>query len=458
MNLTRELLNKFAASMEDEIAYRICFQLSRVVLDEERKVLRILSDDPTMYTLIKESYMDKLREALEAVLGKGWDLEVLLEAQSSLDPVSDNGEHELLTYRLTPTEADLYSLNPRYTFDNFVTGRGNQFAYAAALAVAQSVVSGGEKTYNPLFIYGSSGLGKTHLLQAIGNYILKRKPETKVVYSTSEQFTNEYIEASVKRRDLERLNERYRKNVDVLLLDDIQFIEDKDKTQLALFHIFNELYERGKQIVIASDRPPKALKLLTERLRTRFESGLIVDVQPPDFETRKAILQKKLESRKDIYVHDEVLDFIAQHFRRNVRELEGALIRVIAYAEVRSVEERTVVDLDIAREALQSLLPEDSSPITPKAIKEVVARYFGITVDDLMSSRRDKKVLYPRQVAMYLMRDLLGLPYKTIGEEFGGKDHTTVMHAYQKILKGLSTQRIHDDLKNIKAILLGDKE
>ncbi len=440
MKLPREFLDDVISSL-GEFGYQLCFQFSRAFLDEKEKKLKLVSGDKETYELIKESYLDKLSELVVHYLGSEWEAEVLLD-----EPQPPGESLREVTGSL---------LNPMYTFDNFVTGSGNQFAYAAALTVAQSVVTDSQRRYNPLFIYGKAGLGKTHLLQAIGNYILKKRSDIKVLYSTTEQFTNDLINAMLRKRTLEEFHNKYRKT-DVLLLDDIQFIENKERTQEELFHTFNDFYEKGKQIVIASDRPPKAIRLLEERVRSRFESGLIVDVQPPDFETRKAILKKKLEIYDKVIVEEEVLDYIAQHFRNNVRELEGALKRVLAYADIKSTDIQTVVTLDIAKEALKNLIADETIDLTPKIIKEKVANYFGITVEDLISSKREKRVLYPRQIAMYLMRDLLGLPFKTIGEEFGGRDHSTVMHAYQKIAKSLTTPKVHDDLRNLKKALLGE--
>ncbi len=444
MSFPRGFLEEFMDSM-GELAYNLCFNVSRAYVDRDSQRVFILTDNEYMYNLISDSFTEKLSELTKTYFGPDWEVEVTLKGEGASEDQKLESE---------PVQSRYSTLNPRYTFDNFVTGSGNQFAYAAALAVAQAVVQGSQKTYNPLFIYGKAGLGKTHLMQAIGNYITRRTPHIVVLYSSTERFTNELINA-LKERKLEEFHRKYRQ-VDVLLLDDVQFIAGKERTQEELFHTFNELYDRSKQIVLASDRPPKSIYLLEERLRSRFESGLIVDVQPPDYETRKAILRKKVELERNVIVEEEVIDYIAQNFRNNVRELEGALIRVIAYANTKTLTDPTVVTLDLAKEALADIIGEEIGKLTPLKIKEVVAQHFGLTVEDLSSPSREKRFMYPRQIAMYLMRDLLGMSFKLIGEEFGGKDHTTVMYSYQKIKKQLSNQRVHNDLKVLKMKLLGD--
>ncbi len=456
MMFPKAFLDEFTESM-GELAYNLCFNVSEAYVDKDRRKVVVLTDNEYMYNLIRDSFLDKLLELTKEYFGEDWDVDIRYHKKKTTGAdglgLRDSTEYAPEANKQL-SHIPYSTLNPRYTFDNFVTGSGNQFAYAAALAVAQAVVQGSQKTYNPLFIYGKAGLGKTHLMQAIGNYIVKRVNNVVVLYSSTEKFTNELINA-LKERKLEEFHRKYR-NVDVLLLDDVQFIAGKERTQEELFHTFNELYDRSKQIVIASDRPPKSIYLLEERLRSRFESGLIVDVQPPDFETRKAILRKKIELEKNLLVEEEVIDYIAQHFRNNVRELEGALIRVIAFANTRSLSDPTVVTLDIAMEALSDMIGDRSKELTPARIKESVAEYFGITLDELVSPSREKRLLYPRQIAMYLMRDLLGMSFKQIGEEFGGKDHSTVMYSYQKIKKQLSNQKVHNDLKNIKGKLLDE--
>ncbi|MGH2424833.1 MAG: chromosomal replication initiator protein DnaA [bacterium] len=319
-------------------------------------------------------------------------------------------------------------LSPKYTFDTFVIGSGNRFAHAAAMAVAEAPA----RAYNPLFIYGGVGLGKTHLLQAIGHYVVHRKQLHRVAYISSEKFTNELINSIRDDRTLE-FRTKYR-NVDVLLIDDIQFLAGKERTQEEFFHTFNTLHEASRQIIISSDRPPKEIPTLEDRLRSRFEWGLIADIQPPDVETRIAILRKKAEL-DGIEVPDEVAEFIAQRIQSNIRELEGALVRVVAYANLT----RSTITVDLASEILKELLPiSPARPITIPAIQKAVAAHFGIRVEEMRAKRRTKGVAFPRQVAMYMARELTDSSLPRIGEEFGGRDHTTVMHACDRVKEALN--------------------
>lgn len=314
-------------------------------------------------------------------------------------------------------------LNPKYRFETFVVGPSNEFAHAAALAAAEAP---GE-AYNPLFLYGGVGLGKTHLMQAIGHYVHSQHRDLSVVYVSSETFTNDLIR-SLGRKSMVDFRALYR-SVDVLLVDDIQFVAGKESTQEEFFHTFNALYEAGRQIVISSDRPPKEIPTLEERLRSRFEWGLTADIQPPDFETRTAILRRKALS-ENLHLPDEVLNYIASQVHSNIRELEGALIKVIATASLRSCP----VTLDVAAEALKDLVRSTQPrPTTIRAIQKAVADYFGLTVEDLISKRRTRNITIPRQVAMYLARELTDASLPRIGQEFGGRDHTTVIHACDKI-------------------------
>jgi chromosomal replication initiator protein len=318
---------------------------------------------------------------------------------------------------------DTVQLSPKYTFDTFVIGSGNRFAHAAAMAVAESPA----RAYNPLFIYGGVGLGKTHLLQAIGHHVIHGKGLRRVAYVSSEKFTNELINSIRDDRTLE-FRTRYR-NVDVLLIDDIQFLAGKERTQEEFFHTFNTLHEASRQIIITSDRPPKDIPTLEDRLRSRFEWGLIADIQPPDLETRIAILRKKAEL-DGIRVPDEVAEFIAQRIQSNIRELEGALVRVVAYANLT----RSPITVDLASEILKELLPTAvAKPVTIPSLQKVVAEHFDIRVEEMRAKRRTKGVAFPRQVAMYLARELTDASLPRIGEEFGGRDHTTVMHACDRV-------------------------
>ena len=324
-------------------------------------------------------------------------------------------------------------LNPKYLFDTFVIGASNRFAHAAAVAVAEAPA----KAYNPLFIYGESGLGKTHLLHAIGHYARSLYPGTRVRYVSSEEFTNEFIN-SIRDGKADAFRKRYR-DMDILLVDDIQFLADKESTQEEFFHTFNTLHNANKQIVLSSDRPPKALITLEDRLRNRFEWGLITDVQPPELETRIAILRKKAV-QEQLNAPPEVLEFIASRISRNIRELEGALIRVTAFASLN----RQPVDLGLTEIVLKDLIPggEDATPeITAPAIMAATADYFGLTVDDLCGSSRSRVLVTARQIAMYLCRELTDLSLPKIGSQFGGRDHTTVMHADRKIRALMAERR-----------------
>lgn len=327
------------------------------------------------------------------------------------------------------TEGDF---NQRYTFETFVMGSSNRFAHAAALAVAEAPGT----AYNPLFIYGGVGLGKTHLLQAVGHYVRMHYPHLRVKYVSTEQLVNDFIESVREKGRMEGFRHRYRTN-DVLLVDDIQFLINKEGSQDEFFHMFNTLHEAGKQIVLSSDRPPKDLKPLEERLVSRFEMGLITDIQPPELETRTAILRKKVEAG-GIAVPDEVLSFIADRISSNIRELEGALIRVIAYSSLT----RHAIDIELAQSVLKDIFPERSlRPITIGSIQQEVCKFYGIGMSDLVGNKRSQNIVYPRQIAMYLARELTDMSLPAIGVQFGGRDHTTVIHANAKIQKLLSQQR-----------------
>jgi len=314
-------------------------------------------------------------------------------------------------------------LNPRYTFDSFVVGPSNRFAQAASLAVAEDPAG----AYNPLFLYGGVGLGKTHLMQAIAHYVREHHRKLYVVYVSSETFTNDLINAQ-SRRSMSEFRKKYR-SVDLLLIDDIQFVAGKEQTQEEFFHTFNALYEADKQIVISSDRPPKEIPTLEERLRSRFEWGLTTDIQPPDLETRVAILRKKA-SEEGLMLPNDVLLYIANEIQSNIRELEGALIRVVAFASLHGCD----ITLDVTIEALKDLLSaRKTKTITIEAIQQAVAQHFGIKAEEMKSKKRTRSVAYPRQIAMYLARELTDASLPKIGEEFGGRDHSTVIHAYEKV-------------------------
>jgi chromosomal replication initiator protein len=339
------------------------------------------------------------------------------------------------------TAASRFGLNSNYTFANFVVGKANELAHAAAQAVATRP----GMAYNPLFIYGGVGLGKTHLLQAIAHHMLEDNPQTKVLFVTSEKFTNDFIEA-VKEGRAKEFKNRYR-NVDLFLIDDIQFIAGKEQTQEEFFHTFNELHQQNKQVVLTSDRPPKAIPKLEDRLRSRFEWGMIVDTSTPDMETRAAIIQAKAQE-KNFFLPDEFSHLIAENINSNIRELEGALNKVIAFHELKNTEP--------TKESVKSILATLTTQnvkrsITPKEVVSIVTKYFDITLDDILGKSREKRLSFPRQITMYLLREELKLSYPAIGDELGGRDHTTAMHAHTKISTHIeSDAKLKQDLGAIR--------
>jgi len=335
-------------------------------------------------------------------------------------------------------------LNPKYTFDSFVVGNNNKFAHAAALAVAGAPAI----TYNPLFIYGGVGLGKTHLMQAIGNMIIQNNPAAKILYVTSEKFINELVNSI---KDANYKNELFRnkyRNIDVLLIDDIQFIAGKKTGQEEFFHTFNTLHENGKQIVISSDKPPRDIPLLEERLKSRFEWGILADISMPDYETRLAILRKKVQS-ENIIIDDYILSVIATKVDSNIRELEGALNKIVAYASLT----HSPITIEMTEKAINDIVLQKEKVISAEYIQEIVAKYFNIDKKDLVSTKKSNDIVYPRQIAMYLCRAVGQMSFPKIAEEFKKKDHTTVMHAYKKIEKDLkdnsNTKLIVESVKNI---------
>jgi chromosomal replication initiator protein len=370
-------------------------------------------------------YTGIVKEKLEVVLGRTVTPRFLVPPANddAFTPRSDD---------VRPDDQSNVYLNPKYTFNSFVIGNSNRFAHAASLAVAEAPA----KAYNPLFIYGGVGLGKTHLMHAIGHYVLEHHPTSKVVYVSSEKFTNELIN-SIRDDKTVAFRNHYR-NVDVLLIDDIQFVAGKERTQEEFFHTFNALHEANKQLVISSDRPPKEIPTLEDRLRSRFEWGLITDIQPPDLETRIAILRKKAKL-ENLNIPNEVMVFIANKIQSNIRELEGALIRVVAYSNLTKQE----ITSELATEALKDILPAAKpKEISIPMIQQVVADYFGLKVEDFKAKRRTRQVAFPRQIAMYLSREFTDSSLPKIGEEFGGRDHTTVIHAHEKIATSLKRDSV----------------
>ncbi|WP_293982776.1 chromosomal replication initiator protein DnaA [uncultured Clostridium sp.] len=386
---------------------------------------------PNSFTqdILDKRYKDLVANSIEVVCSKLYKIEFVIASEAFEKEEIKDSSSNTSSKSIVVNDEMSSTLNPKYTFNSFVIGNSNRFAHAASLAVAESPA----KAYNPLFIYGGVGLGKTHLMHAIGHYILDNNPSAKVVYVSSEKFTNELINA-IKDDKNEDFRNKYR-NVDVLLIDDIQFIAGKERTQEEFFHTFNALHDANKQIILSSDRPPKEIPTLEDRLRSRFEWGLIADIQVPDFETRMAILKKKADV-ENLNVANEVMGYIATKIKSNIRELEGALIRIIAYSSLTNRE----VTVDLASEALKDIISKKQGKhITIDIIQDVVSSYFNLRVEDLKSQRRTRNVAYPRQIAMYLSRKLTDMSLPKIGEEFGGRDHTTVIHAYEKISENLKT-------------------
>ena len=368
-----------------------------------------LTNNPSQLRIIKKCIKQVMNE----------DFEVVILTEDEITPSVQKPEYRPKT-----------RLNPKYTFENFVVGKSNEFAHAAALSVAENNEDPSEAHSNPLFIYGGVGLGKTHLMQAVGHYVHNLDEEKKILYVTSEQFTNELIN-SIKTNQNEKFRNKYRK-VDLLLIDDIQFIADKDRTMEEFFHTFNELHGQNKQIVLTSDKPPQEIKSLEERLISRFAWGLVVDISAPDLETRIAILRSKADS-EGYNVSDDVINYIAENVKSSIRELEGSLSRIMAYSKLTSnpmtAENAAIILKDIYSKK------EEEKPIDVETIKEVVCKHYNISISEMDSRKRTKNIAFARQVAMYITRQLIGLSLPQVGNEFGGRDHTTVLHAEKKVIE-----------------------
>ena len=415
--------------------------------------------DDTAYILVNKDssveYIDKkyrlpLMVCIAEITGKEYEIQFVSEDDDKLNEIHnasiDNGQK-----KKTKSLAEKAGLNPKYTFDTFVVGGNNNFAHAASLAVAESP---GE-VYNPLFLYGGVGLGKTHLMHSIAHFILDKNPKKKVLYVTSETFTNELIDAlrngktAGNESAMRNFRDKYR-NIDVLLIDDIQFIIGKESTQEEFFHTFNHLHTLGKQIIISSDKPPKDIETLESRLRTRFEWGLIADISSPDYETRMAILQKKIEldHLEKYNIKNDVLDYIAANVKSNIRELEGSLNKLIALYKLNN--NNNPIDIALAAEALKDIISSDNRrEVTPELILDIVADHFGITVADLKSKKRDSEIAVPRQICMYLMRTMTDTALKGIGAVLGGKDHSTVKYGVEKIAKDIESDEMMANTINI---------
>lgn len=394
--------------------------LSLYKLDVDNKIIYIQLEDISIIKFLREKYIVQIEDIFSRMLGD--DFQVVIKSK---DEYKSNKIDKKKKVRKSLYKDNSKLFNPKFNFENFVVGGNNRFAYAASLAVAESPA----EAYNPLFLYGGSGLGKTHLMQAIGIQVINNDPTSNVLYISSETFTNELIEA-INTQNTNQFKEKYR-NIDILLIDDIQFLEGKEATQEEFFHTFNTLYENNKQIVISSDRPPSNLQKLDERLTTRFGFGITADVQPADFETRVAILKKKIELA-DIELDndiEEVCNLIAEKIKYNIRELEGAMNRMISFSEIMNNK----IDLDFAKIVLKDIYRDTDKAIAPERIRSTVASYYDIKVSDLDSKRRTAEIALARQVAMYLCRESTDFSFSKIGEIFGGRDHSTVMSNCNKI-------------------------
>ncbi len=396
--------------------------------------IMIPSDQSHALNYISSKYKSYFQVTISEMMNHTYDIAFILEKDTEKDTINNVASSNPV-YNINYENANL---NPKYNFETFVVGSNNKFAHSASLAVAESPGN----VYNPLYLYGGAGLGKTHLMHSIGRFILDHDPNMKILYVTSEVFTNEVIDC-IRSGDAARMNkfrEKYR-NVDVLLIDDIQFIIGKESTQEEFFYTFNTLHSAGKQIVLSSDKPPKNMDALEERFRSRFEWGLIADIQPPDYETRMAILKKNAENFNK-KMDDEVFQYIANNIKSNIRELEGALNKIIAFSKLNKVD----INLSYAEEALKDVIyPNKPKEITPNLIIQVVSEHFGVDPDDIISKKRNSEFVLPRQVIMYLCRTLTGDSLQNIGKILGKKDHTTVIHGINKITAEIET---NEELRN----------
>ena len=438
-----ELLSKFKELLQSEVS-KISYETWILPLG-----IKSIENDHITFTAVSEYQKDFIENkfnslvfnTLRYITNKDWTFSVI-----DLSSENDDDNNVISDKKSDVSDAELESnhstLNPKYTFETFVVGNNNRFAHAAALAVGNAPGN----SYNPLFIYGGVGLGKTHLMHAIGNRILENNTKSNVLYVTSEKFTNQLINA-IKDNKTEMFRNKYR-NIDALLIDDIQFIAGKDRVQEEFFHTFNTLREDGKQIIISSDRPPKDIKLLEDRLKSRFEWGLLADISCPDYETRLAILRKKAQD-ENIIIDDSILSDIATKIDSNIRELEGVFNKIVARASLT----HSPITIELAENIINEFKYESEKVISHDFIKETVAKYFSIDKDDLAGSKRSNDIAFPRQIAMYLCREVAGMSFPQIGLEFGNRDHSTVMHGYNKIAKEMkeknSTKLIVESVKNI---------
>ena len=437
---TLQLIKGEVASASFETFFK-----NTVPIETNSNELTLLAPTEFAEDILRTRYLNLIESCLSQLTSNKFEIKIISDSNEvEQNPLKTSNNNNIINNNSNNNMIRNYPrLNPKYTFDTFVIGNSNRFAHAACVAVAESPA----RAYNPLFLYGGVGLGKTHLMHAIGHSIMKEQNDAKVVYVSSEKFTNELIN-SIKSDKNEEFRDKYR-NVDILLIDDIQFIAGKEGTQEEFFHTFNALHEANKQIIISSDRPPKEIPTLEDRLRSRFEMGLIADIQPPDFETRIAILKTKAQI-ENIDIPNEVMNYIATYIKSNIRELEGALTRVVAYSSLINKD----ISYDLAVEALKDIVTtSESQEISVNRIKEKVSTAFGIKMDDFNSKKRTRTIAYPRQIAMYLSRELTDLSLPKIGNEFGGRDHTTVIHAHDKISKDLELEKNSELKEKISKII-----
>lgn len=424
-----------------EISFKTWLKPLQIHDVSDHKVTILVPSEQMGIDYITKKYMFPIKVAIAELVGKEYEIEFILPEQAK--KYEKKKKFSPAASIDTSANAEKANLNPKYTFDTFVVGSNNKFAHAAALAVAESP----GKMYNPLFIHGGAGLGKTHLMHSIAHFILNETPEKKVLYTTSETFTNELIDSirNGNNTAMTKFREKYR-NVDVLLIDDIQFIIGKEATQEEFFHTFNDLHGSKKQIIISSDKPPKDIETLEARLRSRFEWGLIADISSPDFETRMAILHKK-EENDGYNIDNEVIKYIAMNIKSNIRELEGALNKLVALSNLENRE----ITVRLAEEALKDIVsPDEKKEITPALIISIVAEHFHITENDIKSNKRNNEIVYPRQIAMYLCSNMTSVGLKKIGAEMGNRDHSTVLHGSKKIAAEIKTS---DTVRNTIEIL-----
>ena len=420
-----EILDKAKTLIKDEmseLSFKTWIEPLRISSIDNNKIY-LIATDSFKKDSVESRYKDLLTNAFNMVLQRNCEIYIILNSEDKKVEAKNNLSTSNIKYSNS-------FLNPNYSFDTFVVGDNNRFAHAAALAVAEAPAT----AYNPLFLYGGVGLGKTHLMHAIGNEVLRKNNNFKVVYVTSEVFTNEFIN-SVRDNSTDNFRKKYR-DIDVLLIDDIQFIAGKEKTQEELFHTFNFLKENNKQIVLSSDRPPRDILLLEDRLKSRFEWGILADVSMPDYETRLAILRKKTQE-KQIIIDDDILKDIATKIDSNIRELEGVFNKLVAQSSLTNMP----ITIEMAEIAINSVIKQKESIISIDYIQEIVCKYFDINTKDLKSSQRSNDIAFPRQIGMYLCRILTNESFPKIGESFGNRDHTTVMHAFKKIEKEIKEKK-----------------